>query len=395
MSGAEGGRPTPLVSVVLPVRNAAPHLDEALASVAAQTLHDIEVIVVDDGSTDATHGIVARWAADDERVRAVAQPARGIVAALERGRAEARGQYIARMDADDVSEPRRLEAQLDLLRSRPELAGCGCGVRYFPDELVRDGARRYERWINGLVDPTEIDAEIFVECPLPHPTFFMRAAALDAVGGYRESGGPEDYELVLRMWARGHRFGKVPDVLLHWREGADRLSRIDPRYSQEAFLSLKVEYLRRTLLVPGEVGTARRRLGVDAEPQLPAPQPAGSNPSGPQPSELRGVVIWGAGPVGKALSRALQDAGVAVVAFVDLDPRKIGQEIHDAPVLDTAGGLAIGSGDRRGVDPRAREADRRSPLHLAAVGQEGARQRITDLLKTAGKRPLRDFVAVA
>lgn len=352
---------------------------------AAQSLHDIEVIVVDDGSTDGTPGIVGRWADEDERIRAVTQPARGIVAALEHGRAVAGGEYIARMDADDVSEPRRLEAQLDLLRGRPELAGCGCGVRYFPDDLVRDGARRYEEWLNGLVEPTEIGAGIFVECPLPHPTFFMRAAALAAVGGYRETAGPEDYELILRMWSRGHRFGKVADVLLHWREGEDRLSRTDPRYAHEAFLSLKVEYLRRTLLVPDDAATPGRTPGVDAEP----------DPPGPHPSELRGVVIWGAGPVGKAVSRALQDAGVAVVAFVELNPRKIGQEIHGAPVLDTAGGLAIGSGGTGGVDPRAGEAGVRSPLHLAAVGQEGARQRINDLLEGAGKQPLRDFVAVA
>ncbi len=390
MGGVEGGRPTPLVSVLLPVRNGAPHLDEALASLAAQTLDDIEVIVVDDGSTDATPGIVGRWLDDDERIRAVTQPARGIVAALERGRAVARGEYIARMDADDVSEPRRLEAQLDLLRGRPELAGCGCGVRYFPDDLVRGGARRYEEWLNGLVEPAEIEAGVFVECPLPHPTFFMRAAALEAVGGYRETAGPEDYELILRMWSRGHRFGKVADVLLHWREGEDRLSRTDPRYAQEAFLALKVEYLRRTLLVPDDVATVGRTHGVDAEPDPPGP-----HPSGPNASELRGVVIWGAGPVGKALSRALQDADVAVAAFVELDPRKIGQEIHGAPVLDTAEGLAMGSGGTGGVDPRAREADRRSPLHLAAVGQEGARQRINDLLEGAGKQPLRDFVAVA
>lgn len=348
----------------MPVRDGATHLDEALDSMARQTLREIEVLVVDDGSADATPKIARGWSGRDGRIRILRQPPSGIVAALERGRAEARGSFIARMDADDVSEPTRLEAQLDLMRRRPELSVCGCRVRYFPDELVRDGARRYQEWINGLVEPDEIEEGIFVECPLPHPTFFLRAEALSSVGGYREGDGPEDYELVLRMWSEGHRFGKVPELLLHWREGEDRLSRTDPRYSPDAFLATKVTYLLRTLL-----------------------------------SEPRSVVIWGAGPVGKTLSRALQREGVELQAFVDLDPRKIGQEIHGAPVVDTAAGLALDEGAVGEAAEGARSGppvgDAARPLHLAAVGQEGARRRIAALLRNAGKRPMRDFVAMA
>ncbi|NIP83227.1 MAG: glycosyltransferase, partial [Gemmatimonadetes bacterium] len=191
----------------------------------------------------------------------------GIVAALERARAAARGRYLARMDADDVATPRRLEAQLALMGDRPGLVACGCGVEYFPREALRDGALRYEAWINSCVTEEEIERAIFVECPLAHPTLFARADAIAAVGGYRDAGWPEDYDLVLRLWAAGGRLGKVPDVLLRWREGPGRLSRTDPRYAPDAFLACKVHHLRRTLL--------RGRAGV---------------------------VIWGAGPVGKALS---------------------------------------------------------------------------------------------
>lgn len=332
-----------LVSVLLPVRDGAVHLPDAIASLEAQTLTDFEVVAVDDGSRDATSEILRGWAARDARVQVLRQGRAGIVAALERARSVARGRYLARMDADDVAEPRRLEAQLDLMRRRPELSGCGCLVRYFPDERVRDGARRYETWINALVEPDEISRAIFVECPLAHPTFFLRADALESAGGYRDADGPEDYELILRMWSGGHRFAKVPEVLLRWRERPDRLSRTDPRYAPEAFLATKVRYLTTTLLAGG-----------------------------------RGVVVWGAGPVGKAIARALREEGTPVEAFVDLDPRKIGQEIHGAPVLDTEAGVAV-----------------EGPLHLAAVGQEGARARITGLLEEAGKDPFEDFVAVA
>ncbi|MDX1494135.1 MAG: glycosyltransferase [Longimicrobiales bacterium] len=331
------------MSVLLPVRDGARHLDEALESIVTQTLHDIEILVVDDGSIDDTGELLRSWSDRDPRIVGIQQEPRGIVAALEHARSLARGRFLARMDADDVARPRRLEAQLELLRRHPDLSGCGCRVRYFPRDVVRDGARRYEAWINGVVEPDEIERSIFVECPLPHPTFFFRSDALASAGGYRETDGPEDYELILRMWSQGHRFGKVPQVLLDWREGEDRLSRTDPRYAPEAFLSTKVSYLRSNLLGRG-----------------------------------RAVVIWGAGPVGKALSRALREAGVPLRAFVELDPRKIGQEIHGAPVVDTDDGLEIAG-----------------PLHLAAVGQEGARRKITELLRGAGRRAMEDFVAVA
>ncbi len=331
------------MSVLLPVRDGARSLHGAIESIVSQSLGDLELIVVDDGSTDDTPGTLDEWAGRDPRVRVFRQPALGIVAALEAGRARAVGRYLARMDADDVSLPGRLEAQLRLLERRDDLVGCGCGVEYFPNEVVRDGARRYEAWINGVVSPEQIERALFVECPLAHPTFFLRAEAVAAVGGYRAVAWPEDYDLVLRLWAAGGRFGKVPETLLRWREAPARLSRTHARYSPEAFLACKVHHLTRTLLRKG-----------------------------------RPVVIWGAGPVGKALSRALRSAGVGLEAFVELDPRKIGQEIHGAPVVDTASGLAM-----------------RGPLHLAAVGQEGARERIVALLEGAGLAPLREFVPVA
>ena len=333
----------PLVSVLFPVRDAASFLDESLASIVAQTLDDFELLVVDDGSSDGTPERLRAWASQDPRIRVLRQEPTGIVAALERGRAHARGAWLARMDADDVADPVRLERQLELVGSDGDLAGCGCRVRYFPRDELRDGALRYEAWINAAVTPEEIEAALFVECPLAHPTFFLRADAVEEVGGYRDDGRPEDYDLVLRLWRGGHRLGKVPEVLHAWRERPDRLSRTHPRYAPASFLACKIHHLRATLLPPE-----------------------------------RPAILWGAGPVGKTFARALQRAGARVDAFVDLDPRKIGQEIHGAPVVDTEAGLAM-----------------RGPLHLAAVGQPGARRRIVDLLEAADLRVMTDFVAVA
>ena len=333
----------PPISVLLPVRDGAAYLAEAIASLGAQTLGDFEVVAVDDGSTDESADLLASWAAQDARVRVLSQSAEGIVAALERARAHARGAFLARMDADDVSLPERFALQLEAMDANPSLTACGTHVRYFPEEAVQGGARRYEAWMNGSSTPEQVAREIFVECPLAHPTFFLRADAVEAVGGYRSVGWPEDYDLILRLWAGGGALAKVPQVLLHWRESPGRLSRTDPVYALDAFRACKVHYLRETLLSDG-----------------------------------RGSVIWGAGPVGKALARALLDAGTEVKAFVEVAPRKIGQTVYGAPVVDTAAGLSL-----------------RGSLHLGAVGQVGARETILGLLRGAGMEELKDFVAVA
>lgn len=333
----------PPISVLLPVRDGERHVEAALASLEAQTDPDFEVLAVDDGSTDATPDLLRVWAARDPRVRVLRQEPAGIVAALERARRQARGGLLARMDADDVCEPHRFAAQRALLAASPALAGCGARVRYFPRHHLRDGARRYEAWLNGAASPEEVAREMFVECPLAHPTFFLRARAVEAVGGYRDRGWPEDYDLVLRLWRAGGALANVPEVLLHWREGGGRLSRVHPAYAQGSFVACKVHHLRRTLLAGG-----------------------------------RPAAIWGAGPVGKGFARALVAAGTTVAAFVEVDPRKIGQRIHGAPVLDTPAGLAL-----RGV------------VHLAAVGQPGGRATLRGILSGAGLVEGSDFTAVA
>ncbi|MBI4545416.1 MAG: glycosyltransferase, partial [Gemmatimonadetes bacterium] len=212
----------PRVSVLLPCHNAVEHLSQAIASLEAQIFRDFEVLAVDDGSMDGTFNLLFDWAQRDGRVRVLRTQWRGLVPALASALSIARAELVARMDADDVADPMRLERQVELLAQRPDIAACGTGIRYFPDALVRDGARRYEQWLNALSEPDDIARDIFVECPLAHPTLLIRRAALLAAGGYRDMGWPEDYDLVLRLWAAGCRLANVPQVLHHWRERPDR-----------------------------------------------------------------------------------------------------------------------------------------------------------------------------
>jgi glycosyltransferase involved in cell wall biosynthesis len=298
---------------------------------------------VDDGSADETRALLDAWAQRDPRVRVLTQPALGIVPALQRAIAAAKGDILVRMDADDVAYSTRIAKQVQLLDENPDIGACGTLVRYFPRGSVAGGAQRYESWINALVEHADIARDIFVECPIAHPTMAVRREALEAVGGYQDNGWPEDYDLVFRMWTEGIAFAKVPEVLLRWRERIDRTSRTDTRYDEDAFRRIKVHYLKNTLL-----------------------------------NGHAGVIVWGAGPVGKAFALELKSQKVRVRAFVELDPRKIGQTIHDAPVIAPDG-----------------LPEYRDSFAIAAVGLPNAREEIRAVLNEQGWVEGKDYVAVA
>jgi len=333
---------SPRVSVLLPVRDGAESLEECLASLAAQTLADHEVIAVDDHSTDATRAILESAARRDSRVRVVDNAGRGLVAALNTALARARAPLLARMDADDVCHPGRLRAQRERFQSDPALSILGTCVRLVGASVPNEGMRAYVRWLNGLLDHAAIVRDLFVESPLAHPTVMMRAEVLARLGGYRSFDGPEDYDLWLRAHAAGARFAKLPETLLDWRDAPGRLSRTDPRYAAVRFRDLKIRAL--------EAGA----LGG------------------------RPAVLWGAGPVGKGWSRALRARGHEVAAFVEVHPRRLGERIHGVPVVPVEAAAAT-----------------RGALHLAAVGQPGAREEIRRHAARLGLHDGADLIAVA
>jgi glycosyltransferase involved in cell wall biosynthesis len=331
----------PRVSVLLPVRDAAATLAGCLASLTRQSLTDHEVLAVDDGSRDGSGDLLEEAARRDPRLRVLHTPPRGLVGALNLGLAEARAQLVARMDADDEAHPERLARQADRLEREAGLDVLGCRVRVAGP--AGRGMRRYVAWSNGLLDHDAITRDLLVESPLVHPSVALRAEALRTLGGYRETGGPEDYDLWLRAAAAGWRFAKLAETLLDWRDHPGRLTRRDPRYARERFQARKLEALEAGPLAAG-----------------------------------RPVVIWGAGPIGKTWARALRARGHHVAAFVEVAPRKIGQRIAGVRVLGL-GGAAGPTG----------------ALHLAAVGQPGARERIRREARRLGLIDGRDLVAVA
>ncbi len=331
------------LSVLMPCRDAAEHLSQSIRSIESQSFRDFEVVAVNDGSTDATEPMLERWANRDKRVRVLNLERVGLAGALQVGADACRGELLARFDADDVAHPLRFAQQIDFLARHRDLSAVGTRVRYFPRDKVGWGARRYERWLNGLADPAVVARDLYVECPIAHPTLMIRRSVFDEVGGYQRNGWPEDYDLVFRLHFAGARLANVPRVLHFWREGDGRLSRNDARYSPEAFRRCKISYLLKGPLNGREE-----------------------------------VAIWGAGRVGKNFARSLSDSGVRVRTFYDIDPRKIGQRINGAPVRD------------------AREvAHHHGAYLLVAVGAAGARETIREELAELGFREPQDYCCVA
>jgi glycosyltransferase involved in cell wall biosynthesis len=203
--------PGPSVSIVLPVRDGAAFVVQAIKSILDQTLSDLELLVIDDGSQDATPAILAKFAASDPRVRIFTQPPVGVAGALNRGMTEARAALVARMDADDIAAPERLAVQVAALNDRPKVAGLGSSCRVIDRNGKILGYRRVPTrsdQIRGLLRQTN--------CMI-HPTMVLRRDAVLGIGSYRPAFRYcEDFDLWLRL-SEHYDLLNVPDTLLDYR----------------------------------------------------------------------------------------------------------------------------------------------------------------------------------
>ncbi len=332
----------PAISVLLPAFNAEATLGAALTSIERQSEPSWECVIVDDGSSDGTARVAERFVERDARFRLLRGPHAGIVQALSLGLEACRGALVARMDADDLMQRRRLELQARCLSVQARLAGVGCHVRLFPRAGLREGRQSYEGWLNSMRGAEDVRRERFIECPVAHPALMLRREVL--LGHrYAECAWPEDYDLVLRLLEQGEEIGMVPERLLHWRDGAGRLSRTSERYSIAAFVACKAHYLARGYL-----------------------------------RAVERYVLWGYGDTGKALADALARHGKHPCAIIELHPGRLGQLIRGVRV----------------VAPEALPGLPRQPLVVSVAGL-GPRSEIREALATMGFVELRDYVCAA
>jgi len=335
-------KPKPLISILLPAFNAGATLAAALRSVARQDERRWECVVLDDGSTDGTVATTQEFARRDPRFRVIRAPHHGLVGVLNSGLGHCRGRYVARMDADDLMHRRRLAEQVAMLEADSDLHAIGCHVRLFPRRETGPGYRAYESWLNGIDGEERLARDLFIECPVSHPTLMIRRETLLEFH-YRDLGWPEDYDLILRLATTGHRIGVVPRRRHLWRLGPERLSQIDETYTPARFTACKASFLARSFLAD----TAR-------------------------------YILWGYGGTGRALRRALASEGKVPSHIVEVDPRRLGNLIHGAPVIPPSSLLEI---------PRL-------PVVVSVAGA-GPRGKIRDAMNSMGFRETVDYVCAA
>jgi glycosyltransferase involved in cell wall biosynthesis len=206
----------PAVSVLMSVYNGAASVQEAVASVLGQTDGDLELIVVDDGSTDATPALLA--AVGDPRLRVITQSRTGLTRALNRGLAAARADLVARLDADDVAVPERLARQRAFMADTPQVGVLGAAAR----EVDADGAT--VRVVRPPQDDAGIRRALIRVNPFVHSAMMVRRPLLEAAGGYDETlPVAQDYDLWMRL-ARRTRLANLPEVLVVRRLGPHRVS---------------------------------------------------------------------------------------------------------------------------------------------------------------------------
>lgn len=346
-------RDAPSISVIAPVWNGVAdgggRLRAAFESLFAQCgtpqapLPSLEIIAVDDGSDDGTPAVLDELARADGRLRIVRVPHGGIARALNAGLDEARGDFIARMDADDVAHPQRLALQAAHLRQQPELDVSASRVRFGGDARTAYGFAHYVDWQNSLCSHEEMARNRFRDTPVCHPSAMFRRSAVARFGGYADGDFAEDWELWLRWFHAGARMEKLPEELLVWNDPPGRLTRTDARYADAANDALRARWLARHL----------RRQGQER------------------------VWVLGAGRVARRRLAPLWDEGIEPAAFIDIDPHKIGQQVP------------LRAGDARRVPVLSRQAlpPPGTGLLLNALTAHGAAEEAAAWLKGAGYAP--------
>jgi glycosyltransferase involved in cell wall biosynthesis len=241
--------------------------------------------MVDNNSMDGSREIAENWERKDSRFLLVDEKRQGVMYASNRGCENARGAYIARMDADDMARPCRLRLQSEFLDSHPDFGAVAGLVQHVGDPESTGGFRRFVEWSNSLTSYEDIYRRRFIEAPIVNPTAMWRRETMEQFGLYRSGDFPEDYEMWLRWLDKGVKIAKVPEVLLEWHDSMGRLTRTDPIYSDRAFYKIKSRYLARWLKE--------------------------HNPHHPH------VAIWGASRISRRRASILEQQGIRIKTYID------------------------------------------------------------------------------
>lgn len=233
----------PVVSVILPFFKDGAPLHNAIGSIYNQDFDLWELLLIHNNADQTSEEIALYWQNKDRRIRVIHEKNQGIALALNTGLRSARGNFIARMDADDISFPERLSKQVSFLHNHAEIDVVASQTQFHSTIEKSHGYELYVQWQNSIITPKEHFLSRFAESPVAHPSVMYRKKLTEMYGAYSTLNVPEDYELWLRWMDHNVQFHKIPEVLLQWNDHDQRLSRIHNNYSESAFHQTKCIYL--------------------------------------------------------------------------------------------------------------------------------------------------------
>jgi glycosyltransferase involved in cell wall biosynthesis len=303
----------------------------------AQTHTDWEVLAVDDHSTDKSIEVLKSYAKEDLRIRVFENQGSGIIPALRTAYKHSSGEFITRMDSDDIMMPDRLQVMVESLQKQGKGHVAVGQVKYFSDRGISDGYDRYEKWLNELISEGKNYSEIYKECVIPSPCWMVRRDDFEACGAFRPDRYPEDYDLTFRFYEKGLKIIPCKEVLHLWRDYDTRTSRTHEHYAQNYFLDIKLHYF----------------LKLDYDPNRP-------------------LVIWGAGFKGKTIAKTLLEKGVDFTWLCD-NPNKIDKKIYGKKLSHFS------------ILPAME-----NPQSIVTVANEDAQKEIQGYLKELGQQPMKD-----
>ena len=327
-----------MVSIIIPFKNTAQFLTECLDSIQNQTYQDWEILAVDDHSNDNSFELVLKYAREDPRIQVLRNSGSGIIPALQMAYAHSQGNFITRMDSDDVMKPRRLEVMVKSLEEHGTGHAAVGQVKYFSERGISDGYDRYEKWLNNLTAKGSNYSEIYKECVIPSPCWMVHRSDFEYCKGFSPNRYPEDYDLTFRFYEKGLKVIPCSEILHLWRDYDTRTSRTHEHYAQNYFLDIKIHYF----------------LKLDY-------------------NLLRPLVVWGAGFKGKTIAKRLLDKGIEFSWLCD-NPNKINKKIYG-----------------KKMEHFKHLESLQNPQSIITVANERAQKEIKDYVKGLGQRAMKDF----
>jgi len=283
----------PLISILTPFKNTAEFLPECIESILVQSYQNWELLIVDDGSTDNSYQIVKTYSKQDSRIKLFKNNGNGIIEALTTAYGNSKGKLITRMDSDDIMVSNKLETMVkQLLASGTGYIAIGL-VKYFSEQGISDGYRKYENWLNNLTQTGCNFTDLYKECVIASPCWMVYKTDLDRCDAFNPNRYPEDYDLVFRFYEANLKCIPSNEVLHYWRDYSWRTSRTHEHYAMNYFLDIKMHYFL--------------KLNYKIN---------------------RTLVLLGAGGKGKTMAKQLIKAKVNFIWICD-NPNKIGKKIYD------------------------------------------------------------------